>query len=108
MTKTITLAALAAMLAVPVAVPAPALAQHQDDRDANGRDYHGNDGDYHYRCKKSKGTTGTIAGAVGGGLAGNLLGGGTVGTLAGAGGGALLGRHLDKKHDQHQNRENGC
>ena len=59
-------------------------------------------------CRRSNGTTGTIAGAVGGGLIGNALGGGTLGTLAGAGGGALLGRHLDQKHDQAQNRRNGC
>lgn len=102
MSKKLALAALAAIVAVPTALPAPAMAEHHD------RDYRGNDGDYRYRCKKSNGTTGTIAGAVGGGLAGNLLGGGTIGTLAGAGGGALLGRHLDKKHDEHQNRKNGC
>ena len=57
------------------------------------RDGHGN-----YYCKRSNGTTGTIIGAVGGGLAGNLLGGGTLGTLAGAGGGALLGRSIDRGH----------
>jgi Glycine zipper 2TM domain len=101
--KKFALAAMAMMVALPTALPAPAFAKDHDDRY-----YQGHDGDYRYRCKKSNGTTGTIAGAVGGGLAGNLLGGGTVGTLAGAGGGALLGRHLDKKHDEHQNRKNGC
>ncbi len=59
-------------------------------------------------CRRSNGTTGTIAGAVGGGVIGNVLGGGTLGTLAGAGGGALLGRQLDKNHDRAQNRRNGC
>ena len=52
-----------------------------------------------YRCRRSSGTTGLVAGAVGGG---------GLGTLVGAGGGALLGRHLDKRHDAAQNRRNGC
>ena len=62
-----------------------------------GRDdqvYRGHDGRYY--CKRNDGTTGTVIGAVGGGLAGNLLGGGTLGTLLGAGGGALLGRSIDR------------
>ena len=71
------------------------------------RTYQGSDGRT-YPCKKSSGTTGTVAGAVGGGLIGHALGGGTVGTIAGAAGGGLLGRHLDKKHDAAQNRKNGC
>lgn len=83
-----------------------ATAQTYDRHD--DRAYRGRDGRYEEHCKRSNGTTGTVAGAVGGGLAGNLLGGGTLGTLAGAGGGALLGRHLDKKHDEAQNRRNGC
>ena len=61
-----------------------------------------------YRCRRSSGTTGLVAGAVGGGGLGNVLGGGTLGTLVGAGGGALLGRHLDQHHDAAQNRRNGC
>jgi hypothetical protein len=96
----IAMAALAATVAAPMAMPTPALARHHD--------YQGRDGRYEYRCKRSSGTTGTIAGGVGGALVGNALGGGTLGTLAGAGGGALLGRHLDKKHDAAQNRRNGC
>ncbi|WP_419827274.1 hypothetical protein [Sphingomonas sp.] len=95
-------AALAAMVAAPMLVPAPAMARDHD------RYYHGRNGRYYEHCKRSSGTTGLVAGGVAGGLAGNLLGGGTLGTLAGAGGGALLGRHLDKKHDAAQNRRNGC
>ncbi|UAK26331.1 glycine zipper 2TM domain-containing protein [Sphingomonas nostoxanthinifaciens] len=106
MRNKIALAALAATLATPVALPTAAVAQRYDSH--GHRVYHGNGGRYRYHCKRSSGTTGTIAGAVGGGLAGNLLGGGTVGTLIGAGGGALLGRHLDKRHDAAQNRRNGC
>lgn len=108
MKKRITLAALAMAVSAPALVPPPAIAQdHRDDR-RQEREYRGRDRAYHERCKKSSGTTGTVAGGVGGAVLGNVLGGGTLGTLAGAGGGALLGRHLDKKHDSAQNRKNGC
>ncbi len=98
-----------AVLAATVALQAlPVMAQ---DRYDDHRAY--NDRDHTYRtrrqdCRRSNGTTGTIAGAVGGGLIGNAVGGGTLGTLAGAGGGALVGRQLDKNHDRAQNRRNGC
>ena len=90
-------AAMAVLIAGPAMVP-PALAQTH-------RTYHGRT---HYRCKKSSGTTGLVAGGVGGALVGNALGGGLVGTALGAGGGALLGRPLDKNHDAAQNRRHGC
>jgi uncharacterized protein YcfJ len=90
-------AAMAMLIAAPAVAP-PAFAQSH-------RTYHGRS---QYRCKRSSGTTGAVAGGVGGGLVGHALGGGTLGTIAGAGGGALLGRHLDKKHDAAQNRRNGC
>lgn len=95
--KKLLTAALIAAVAAPI-IPAAA--------DAQSRTYHGRS--YRHRCKTSSGTTGLIAGGVGGGLLGSALGGGTLGTIAGAGGGALLGRHLDKKHDAAQNRKNGC
>jgi hypothetical protein len=104
MKSKLVLAAMAAAVATPVALPAPAMARHHYD----DRDYHGRDGDYRYHCKRSSGTTGLIAGGAGGALVGNALGGGTLGTVAGGVGGALLGRHLDKKHDAAQNRRNGC
>ena len=91
-------AAVMAAVAAPVAIPAGA--------DAQTRTYHGRS--YHYRCKRSSGTTGLIAGGAGGALVGNALGGGLLGTVAGGVGGALLGKHLDKKHDAAQNRRNGC
>lgn len=93
--------ALAAALAATTLASTAAYADHD-------RDYRGRDSRYYQHCKRSSGTTGLIAGGAGGALIGNALGGGTLGTLAGAGGGALLGRHLDKKHDEAQNRRNGC
>jgi uncharacterized protein YcfJ len=103
MRKQAALLALGAMITVGTVVPEPVFAQTQE-RVYQGHNRH----HYRYRCKRSSGTTGLVAGAVGGGLIGHALGGGTVGTLVGAGGGALLGRHLDKKHDAAQNRRNGC
>jgi uncharacterized protein YcfJ len=103
MRKTSVFAALAALTLVPSLVPATASAQ---DRRTE-RTYRGADGRY-YPCKRSSGTTGAIAGGVGGAVAGNVLGGGVLGTVAGGVGGALLGKHLDKKHDAAQNRKNGC
>lgn len=50
-------------------------------------------------CKTSKNrkTTGTVVGALGGGLLGNAItDGGTGGTLLGAGAGALAGREIAK------------
>jgi len=119
--KKIMLAALAASLAIPTVANAQwhddqgYRGDHQYDRRDQGdrgyqndRVYRGNDGRYDYGCKRSKGTTGLIAGGAGGALLGNVLGGGALGTIAGGVGGALLGQHLDKKHDAAQNRNNGC
>lgn len=108
MNKKLAMAALVAMVSVPVVTPAPALAQDGHyDRDANydhhHRAYHGRGG--HYRCNGGNGAVGTVAGGVGGAVLGNALGGGTLGTVAGGVGGALLGRHLDKKHTE---AKNGC
>ena len=52
----------------------------------NGRTY----------CRHSDGTTGLIAGAAGGALIGNAVGGGLLGTVAGGVGGAFAGRALDR------------
>ena len=60
----------------------------------NDQIYRGRDNRYY--CKRNDGTTGLVIGALGGGVAGNVLGGGTLGTLLGAGGGALLGRSIDR------------
>ncbi len=72
------------------------------------RVYNGHRHYYRYHCKRSKGTTGLLAGAGAGGLGAAALGAGPVGLAAGVIGGGLLGRHLDKRHDAAQNRRNGC
>lgn len=109
MRNMLTVAALAAMVATPIAIPAPAFAQdyhhnyHNDHYYQNDRSYHGRG--YRRRCSGGNGAVGTIAGGAGGALLGNAVGGGTLGTVAGGVGGALLGRHLDKKHTKSRN---GC
>lgn len=58
-------------------------------RDNNGR----------YYCKRDDGTTGTIVGAIAGGVLGNVIAPGgskTLGTIIGGAGGALAGRAIDK------------
>ena len=61
------------------------------------REYRGKDRKYKQkRCRHSKGTTGLIAGGVGGAVAGNALGGGLLGTVAGGAAGALGGRAIDR------------
>ena len=116
-------AALAALLALPVAAQAPAIARdrnHHDYRWDGNRDsrwdpadhyrggkyrarrlvradhiYRGHDGRWY--CRRNDGTTGLVIGAIGGGLLGNAISnGGTLGTIIGAGGGALLGRQIDR------------
>ncbi|WP_019832667.1 glycine zipper 2TM domain-containing protein [Sphingomonas sp. PR090111-T3T-6A] len=108
----------ATLMAAPMALPAPALAQDRyhwqgDRHDWNPSDsyrsdrryrerrlgrndqvYRGRDGRYY--CRRNDGTTGLVIGAIGGGVLGNVVGGGTLGTLLGAGGGALLGRSIDR------------
>lgn len=57
---------------------------------------------YRYRCQGS-GTTGTIIGALAGGLLGNGLAGRgdhTLGTILGGGAGALAGRAIDRSNSR--------
>lgn len=87
--------------------------RHDDDRYRDRRDrreraerrnlgdndviYRGRDGRYY--CKRDDGTTGTIVGAIGGGVLGNVIAPGgskTLGTILGAGAGALAGRAIDR------------
>ena len=51
---------------------------------------------YAQPCRPRSGTTGLIAGGVGGALLGNVISHGTTGTLVGAGAGALLGRQVER------------
>jgi len=93
--RKIFLAAAAASMAVPVAVPAPAFAKSKHYykgkiwQDSRGR----------YRCKRSNGTTGLIVGAAGGALLGRAVdarGERATGTILGAAAGALIGRSIDR------------
>ncbi len=108
MRNKLAIAALAALVATPTVVPAPAFAQYSNYSHHNGyyhndRVYRGRNRYYRHRCGGGNGAVGTIAGGAGGALIGNALGGGTIGTVAGGVGGALLGRHFDKKHTRARN-----
>ena len=62
-------------------------------------DYIYRDTDGRYYCKRSDGTTGTIVGAIAGGVLGNIIAPGgskTLGTILGAGGGAIAGNAIDR------------
>lgn len=59
--------------------------------------YRGRSATYYRGCRHSAGTTGLVAGGVGGALVGqSILGHGLLGTVAGAGAGALAGRAVDR------------
>ena len=76
--------------------------RHHSRRGYGNRNYSYNNGYYRGQaygqsyCHQRSGTTGTIVGAVGGGLLGNVIARGTAGTLIGAGAGALLGRNVER------------
>jgi outer membrane lipoprotein SlyB len=53
-------------------------------------------------CRHSSGTTGLVAGGVGGGLLGHAVLGGVGGTLVGVAGGALGGRAIDRSMTAHR------
>lgn len=75
-----------------------------DNRGYDGyRGYNGDRGyrgDNRYRCRRSDGATGTIIGAIAGGLIGNSVAGRrgdrTAGTIIGGAVGAVAGRAIDK------------
>ncbi|HEX7852658.1 MAG TPA: glycine zipper 2TM domain-containing protein [Sphingobium sp.] len=85
--------ALAAPLAALVlSAPADARRHHHRETYAEARARHDAD---HGNCLRFNKTTGTVAGAVAGGLLGRALdGGGATGTLLGAGAGGLAGHSL--------------
>lgn len=72
------------------AFDAPADARHRRHH-YYGRTYYG-----HKVCRYSSGTTGLVAGGVGGAVVGSKVLGGPVGAIAGAVGGAVAGRAIDR------------
>jgi len=89
MRKTLLALTVASLTLPAIAVPSAADARH--------RTYRGQAYSNTY-CHRRSGTTGTIVGAVGGGLLGHAIVGGTAGTLIGAGAGALGGRAIEKNN----------
>ena len=96
--RNLIMAAAAASLAVPVAVPAPAVAkQRHHSGYYNGKVWQDSRG--RYRCRRPNGTTGLIIGAAGGALVGRAIdthGERATGTIIGAAAGALIGRSVER------------
>ena len=93
--RKLTLALAATTMALPVALPAPAMA-HQSGY-YQGRTWVGSDGRTY--CRRSNGTTGLIVGGAGGALIGRAIdtrGSRTTGTILGAAAGAILGREIER------------
>nr|WP_087576312.1 glycine zipper 2TM domain-containing protein [Sphingomonas sp. CDS-1] len=77
----------------------PTYGQRTSGRPIGDNDYIYRDNDGRYYCKRDDGTTGTIVGAIAGGVLGNIIAPGgskTLGTILGGAGGALAGRAIDK------------
>lgn len=86
----LTLGAIATAIPATLALPTAADASTRRTR-------HYQDTAYQKRCRPSSGTTGLIAGGVGGAVLGSkVIGGGLLGTAVGAAGGALAGRAIDR------------
>jgi hypothetical protein len=93
--RKVTLAVLAATMAMPVIPASPAFAR--DNGYYNGKVWRDSQG--RLRCKRRNGTTGLIVGGAAGALAGRAIdtrGERTTGTVLGAAAGALLGREIDR------------
>lgn len=91
--RKITLALMAATMAMPVIPAAPAFAHN--DGVYNGRVWRDSQG--RLRCRRPNGTVGLIVGGAGGALLGRAVDGGrnrTTGTVLGAAAGALVGREI--------------
>ena len=85
-------AALAVTAGSSIAVPAEARSYRHSRHHYYGRTHYA-----HRYCRYSSGTTGLVAGGVGGALIGHsLIGHGLLGTAAGAVGGAVAGRAIDR------------
>ncbi|MES2289723.1 MAG: hypothetical protein V4530_08290 [Pseudomonadota bacterium] len=82
----------AVSLVVPAAVTFPT-----SGAEAQTRTYKGKSKRYYKKCRYSSGTTGLVAGGVGGAVLGDaVIGGGIAGPVIGAVGGALAGRAIDR------------
>jgi hypothetical protein len=90
--------ALVATSGVPMAAPADAHPSKYRHHHYHGRTV------YAYRtCRWSRGTTGLVAGGVGGAVIGSkVIGGGLLGVAAGAVGGAVAGRAIDRSMTAHR------
>ena len=84
--------------AVALALPAVATLPTTSAEAKRSREYRGENYRYYRKtCRRSSGTTGLIAGGVGGAVIGDkLIGGGIIGPIAGAAAGALAGRAVDR------------
>jgi uncharacterized protein YcfJ len=76
-----------AMVVMGLGLSSPAEARHHRHHYRHARSGHGD-------CLRFNKTTGTVAGAVGGGVLGNVILGGTGGTLVGAAAGGVAGHEL--------------
>ena len=82
---------------IPMAAPASAHASRYRHHHYHGKTV------YAYRtCRYSSGTTGLVAGGVGGAVVGSKVLGGPVGAIAGAVGGAVAGRAIDRNMTAHR------
>jgi hypothetical protein len=93
--RKVTLALMAATMAMPVIPAAPAFAH--DNGYYNGKTWRDSRG--RLRCRRPNGTVGLIVGGAAGALAGRAIdtrGERTTGTVIGAAAGALLGREVDR------------
>jgi len=98
--KIMSAAALVATSGVPVMLAAPASAHTTTYYHT-----HRYKGRTHYArkyCRYSSGTTGLVAGGVGGAVVGSKVIGGPVGLIAGAVGGAVAGRAVDRASTSHR------
>ena len=77
--------------------------RYANQRYANQRYYNQRYGNYYgSRCRRDDGSTGTILGAIAGGLLGREIAGRgdrTIGTIIGGAAGALAGRAIDRSDD---------
>jgi outer membrane lipoprotein SlyB len=87
----------AASLAVPVTMAVPATKAEAQSHRYSKHHYSKRNTRHVKRCRRSSGTTGLVAGGVGGAVLGNeVLGHGLLGAAAGGVAGALGGRAVDR------------